>query len=394
MYRQTYLEIDLEALGFNFRLLKQRAESRWFCSIVKADAYGHGATEVVRTLLQEGQEVFGVALIEEAIKLREAGFHNIQLLVFAPIDKEAVKAINLYGLTPIITQPSEIPLLENGLHKPVNVHLKVNLGMNRLGVALKDIPLCLNLLQNSKQLNLTSLCAHLSHSEVSHMSKKQVAPLLKVSRQKKLPFSLLNSPAFLGEYWTSIPINGTRVGVRLGLSLYGLKPSNNTAGVSGISRPSKTDDTARVARSSEALNSLAPVMCLKSHVVQCHRVPQGEGVSYNWTWRAKRPSLIGVIPIGYADGFNRSLSNKVSVLINHQRVPQVGAICMDYTMVNLTNIFQSCEEALGQKVELFGGRHPHSISAQELADKSGTIPYEILTCMGSRLPRKYVKGTP
>ena len=364
MYRKTYLEVDLNVLKANFLFLRDKAKNKWFCPMVKANAYGHGVIEVVRALVEVGQKVFGVALIEEAIELREAGFQNIQILVFSSIDVNSADAIDKYGLTPVITQKREISILENALQKRVNVHLKMNTGMNRLGISSDEILECIEQLKNSKQMKLVGLCTHLSHGKGFDFSKEQISKLVEISKGAGIPLHMLNSLAF----WShcSDLNHDSGFGFRPGISLYGLSPEG------------------------ERIDGLTPVMSLKSEIVQCHQINRGEGVSYGWTWRAERPSLIGVIPIGYADGFSRNLSNKASVLVNNQRVSQVGTICMDYLMVDLTDIFTGSEEAVGRSVDIFGGWRSNGVSVQDWAEGSGTISYEILSRMGQRVPRKYI----
>ena len=365
IYRKTYLEIDLGALRSNFIFLKNKTKSKWLCPMVKANAYGHGAVEVVRTLVEEGEKVFGVSLIEEAIELREAGFKNVQILVFSPLGADSVGAIDAYHLTPVVTHKGEISLLESTLQTRVDVHLKVNTGMNRLGISLNDTLECVDGIKSSKKMRLVGLCTHLSHGEDIDISKRQLSQLMEVSGNIDVPIHLLNSAslAFLSDY--SDLAHHLDFGFRLGISLYGLSPNGEVDG-------------------------LIPVMSLKSEIVQCHKVNKGEGVSYGWTWRAERPSLIGVVPIGYADGISRSLSNKISFLVNRQRVPQVGTICMDYVMVDLTDVFPDDRDVTGSIVEIFGCQQGEHLSIQDWANRSETISYEVLSRMGSRVPRKYV----
>lgn len=415
MYRKTYIEINLTALQSNFEFLKQKAKGQWFCPMVKANAYGHGAVEVVQTLSQAGQEIFGVALIEEAIELREAGFWDIQILVFSSVDTDAAHAIDKYQLTPIITSQRELSILENTLQNRVEVHLKVNTGMNRLGISPNEMTECIGRLQNSKKMNLVALCTHLSHGEKANLSKKQISPLLEVSKKTNLPIHLLNSVAFLSH--PSGPNSCLDFGFRPGISLYGLVPDlgpevklendgtshqkpnkepykkPNEKSRPNISEPtsSNTAPNGTLHKSSnEKPYELIPVMSLKSEIVQCHRVSSNEGVSYGWTWQAKRSSLIGVIPIGYADGFSRSLSNKAFLVVNNQRAPQIGTICMDYLMIDLTDIFATGEEAVGKTVDVFGGQTSNRVSVQDWATWSNTLSYEILSRMGLRIPRKYI----
>ena len=359
MYRKTYLEVNLKALESNFLFLKKRLGNRWCCPMVKANAYGHGAIEVVRTLMKLGQKVFGVALIEEAIELREAGLEDIEILIFAPV--VSICAVDKYRLTPVVTRKEDIPILEQTKRTHLDVHLKVNMGLNRLGVEPSEVMECVHRLKSSKKINLVALCSHLSHGIGSLLSKESISKLIKISKKLDLPIHVLKSASFLS--LKASKYNYASLGVRLGISLYGVEFTSS--------------------------NVLKPVMSLKSQIIQCHHVGKGEGVSYGWTWRAQRPSLIGVVPIGYADGLSRNLSNKAFVSVDNLRVPQVGTICMDYLMVDLTEIFVDSKEAIGKIVNIFGDQGP---SVRDWANWSGTISYEILSRMGLRIPRTYVES--
>ncbi|MFN7453136.1 MAG: alanine racemase [Pseudobdellovibrionaceae bacterium] len=358
--------IHLDHLAHNAHLLRKLSgEKNFFCPMVKANGYGHGDVEVALRLEAEGIEHLGVGLIEEGILLRQAGVH-CKILVYGTFEMDGADAVLKYQLTPVISLWEQIHALEKAVEAPVDVHLKFDTGMNRLGFRLDQADLLLEYFSKSKVLRLKGLLTHLHTGEDAHDPQGSSQHQLKLFTEVEKKFSgfhplvhALNSAALLGLSQQG-PV---KYGARPGLAIYGVSPF--------------AEDF-----------QLKPVMSLRSQVVRYHKVKAGQSVSYSATWKAQRDSLIGVVPIGYADGYHRLLSNRAKVLVAGQKVPQVGNVCMDYLMVDLTDISHLHLDSGPEEVTLFGhDGNGNSISARELAEKAQTIPWEILTSVGERVPR-------
>ncbi len=370
-FRPTLCEIDLSALKFNFRQLKQRASGREILAVVKANAYGHGAVAVSRALANEGAQMFGVATIEEGIELRRGGI-SFPILCFGGSLGAQVSDLLEYGLTPTIFNEESIRELNQqaqSLNQTLGVHLKVDTGMSRLGVLPSELAKMIELLTQSSALELKGVFTHLAQADETNEEPtdaqiekfQQVEQAVQSSSFSVPIYHLANSAALIDG-----KLEKTNM-VRPGLALYGAYPNPRF----------------------EKKVQLKPVMSLKTQIVSIKSVPKGTAVSYGATFTTKRPSRIAVIPIGYADGYSRSLSNKGEVLVAGRRVPVIGRVCMDLTMIDLTDIPAS---SIGDEVVLIGKQGNDSIRAEELAEKVGTIPYEIFCSLSSRVPRLTVSN--
>jgi alanine racemase len=381
MFRKTYAEISLANLEFNLKAIKKNFPDSFLCPMVKANAYGHGDVRVAKALENSGVKNLGVCLIEEGLLLRNFGV-NANILVFRGFDREGARKILQYNMTPVVSGWHHLEHLDAVADSQVNVHVKFDTGMNRLGYPVKDAPKLLEFFQKNKKFKVQAVVTHLSEGEDGYFDTgNTVEQLRKISEAYEIFKPLtntvhaLNSAGILsaikvredkrGEH----PLFKTHWGVRPGLMLYGYNPI-------------KTDFAL----------SLKPVMSLKSHVGVFRNIQKGEGVSYNSTWRAPRESVIAVVPIGYADGYHRILSNKSEVLFLNQRVPVVGNICMDYLMLDVTEVAKttSFDPHKEYEVVFFGSSaNGNFISAHEVAKIGHTIPWEILTSVGERVPRIY-----
>ncbi len=365
--RATHAEIRLSNLTHNFRYLRGLLKDHDFiCPMIKANAYGHGDVECARALSKEGAHDLGVVLVEEGIRLREAGILG-SIFVFGTFHRDAAAEIIKYNLTPVISRMNDIRELEEQVPAGVAhaVHLKFNTGMNRLGFEQEEAGALADALKKSKRLRLTGICTHLLQGEDAFdsagRSVAQIGEFEELSTHfdhRNLVLHALNSSGLCSQIFTG-------VGARPGISLYGAKPALN-----------------------QKVNlDLRPVMTLKSRVELVRQVKKGETVSYGGTWTAQRESVVGVVPYGYADGYPRHASNKSFMLVKGQKVPVVGIVCMDYTMLDLTDVKGDC---LGEEVVLIGKQGGQNYSAEELAEATGTISYEIFTRVSPRVPRVYL----
>ncbi len=397
-YRQTFAEINLTALSHNLKTLKSLVSSdTFFCPMIKSFAYGHGDIEVAETLVSEGIRILGVALVEEGIRLREGGISDAEILIFGPFNYLGAKAIIKHKLTPVVSDRFQFNELLEALEEAgskIDIHLKFNTGMNRLGYSIDEIDDLTNLLEKNKSsLTLKGVCSHLASGEdlgaEESFSKKQYDLFSKIISEfqkfTEIQFHLLNSSGFIG----SQVLKGNRdykniesLGVRPGLALFGVTPSFKNTNAQEFANKNI---------------GLKPVMCLKTEVIQFHNLSPGESVSYGGRWTAQKKSLIGVLPIGYADGYTRQLSNKGMVVILGKKLPVIGTVCMDYTLVDLTKlliegIIKQSEEALGIEVIMFGfSLEGNGLPIEEVAESINTISYELMTCIGKRVPRQYLK---
>ncbi|HHX76888.1 MAG TPA: alanine racemase [Firmicutes bacterium] len=341
-------------------------------AVVKADAYGHGAEEIARESLQAGVAWLGVAMVEEGVSLRKAGI-NCPILVFqSPLDEE-IELLFEYRLTPTVFT---LHLADKLSREAVNrqavlpVHVKVDTGMGRLGVFPADdaLPFIVNL-KDLPGIKAEGLYTHFACADEEDRSftdlqlKRFLAVIRKLAEAGLCPplVHAANSAAIL-EFpgsWFNL--------VRLGISLYGHYPS------------------AAVRRKI----ALKPLLTLKSRIAYVKEVPAGTPLSYGSTFVATEKARIATVPFGYADGYNRLLSNRGEVLVRGQRAPVVGKICMDQFLIRVDHI-GGVEE--GDEVVIYGTQGREEISVEEVAETLGTISYEVLCNISKRVPRVYYKG--
>jgi len=368
----TAAEIDLTALIENYRALRALAGDAEPMAVVKADAYGHGAVEVSRALAAEGCRNFGVARLSEARELRGAGIGHRIYLMGGFFAEDANEIVSL-GLTPFVFDVAAIAIIDRAVHdlgrKDFAVHLKIDSGAGRVGVTLDQLDAAIAGLAGSKALILDGVCTLLADAgnPASPITNRQIEVFnralarLAAAGLKPCFTHLANSAAAVLRPDCDCNM------FRPGLALYGLPPV-----------PAVRE---RV--------ELKQVMTFRTRVLQTKRMPAGSGVSYGHTFVTSRPSVIGVLPVGYADGYRRGLQHGGEVLIRGQRAPVVGAVCMDLTMVDLTDVPGA---APGDEVILWGGSGEQTISVNEVARLVQTISYEMLCTVGKRVPRIYRGG--
>ena len=359
---KTFAEIDLNALSHNIKVVRRKAKNKAVLAVVKAGAYGHGSIEVSKQLLKSGVSKLGVAFTEEAIELREAGI-KAPILVF--FDPHNIDSFFKYNLTPAIFDFKSAQAFSNKAYKynrKIAVHIKVDTGMGRVGLRItKALPEILKIAK-IKNLQLEGLMSHFSDADIrdkdfATTQLKSFIELINSLKKKRIHFKfthIANSAAVLQFPEAHLDM------VRPGIMLYGYGPAEK--------------------------NSLKPVLSLKSKAIFIKNVPAGTPISYGRTFITKRKSTIATIPIGYADGYSRKLSNSGEVLICGKRAPVVGRVCMDTIMIDITEVPRVKENA---EVVLIGSQGKEKITAQHIADKIGTIPYEILTAIGPRVRRTY-----
>ncbi|HEV3109936.1 MAG TPA: alanine racemase [Candidatus Binataceae bacterium] len=366
--RPTVAEIDLGALVANYHALRALARGAEFVAVVKADAYGHGAVEVSHALAAEGCRHFGVATLGEAKELRAAGLEERIYVMGGFFAQEAPELVEL-DIVPFVGDAAALPVLDstaapNGAAFPI--HLKLDTGASRLGITAADLPDAIETLKHCRHLTVEGVCTLLASaadpsSPVTQAQLGTFAQGVEMLRQAGFDpryLHVANSAA------TVLRADAHFNMIRVGLALYGLPPV-----------PAVIDTV-----------KLTPAMTFKTRLLQVKRVAAGVGVSYGHTFVTARPSVIGVLPVGYADGYRRGLQNGGEVLIRGRRAPVVGAVCMDLTMVELTDV---PEATAGDPVVLWGGSGEDAISANDVAHRVATISYELLCTVGRRVPRVY-----
>ena len=376
--RPTWAEVSLTTLRKNFLTVQKHVGANvTVCAVVKADAYGHGAVECSRALEAEGAKWLGVTSLDEAIPLRDVGIRANILLMTGFWRGEESEIIRLH-LTPTVWEPWHIETLDAAAavmgvaQHPV--HLKVDTGMGRLGVGIEQLPGVLAALKAAKHLVLEGLSTHLASSEV--MDAPSVADqersfdvarrLVREAGMEPTFVHMANTAAVISrrETWNSM--------VRPGVALYGYYLPFQRAGreVSG--------GTLRL--------PVKPVLTWKTRILSLRDFGANQPLGYGATYVTKAPAHVAVLPVGYADGYNRQLSNRGRVIVREHYAPIVGRISMDLTLVDVTGIPGI---SVGDEVILLGACEGLSVDALEHAELANSTPYEILCNISKRVPRKY-----
>lgn len=381
MYRRTFAEVNLDHIAHNFEALKKAfPQAPFICPMVKANAYGHGDVAVALCLEQVGAKHLGVCLIEEGLLLRRGGV-KAEILVFRGFDREGAATMIQNNLTPVVATWEQLEAVQAVATKPVGIHLKFNTGMNRLGFHPEDAQEIFDMCWQNPKVRVHGILTHLYNGEdafdVSGDSAEQLSGIEKVMEIFKplnpvahslASAGILNALSVRGKD-PKHPLNRVNWGLRPGLMVYGFNPLTD-----------------------QKILPLKPAMTLKSVASTYRELAAGEVVSYGGTWTAKKKSVVAVVPIGYADGYHRILSNKAHVLFAGQRVPVVGNICMDFLMVDVSDAVagKNLTELKDEEIILFGqSDEGPSLSAEELAKHAQTITWEILTSVGERVPRVF-----
>jgi len=366
--RPTVAVIEMGALEHNYREAARRAEGRKILAVVKAQAYGHGAVPVSRHFLRLGADMLGVALVEEGKELRTAGI-DAPILLMGSLFPEQAEAVVALRLTPVVYTISVARALAGAARKQkrtVSIHVKIDTGMGRIGIAPEDALAFIMELRGLAGIDVRGLMTHFADADLreKQFAERQMERFELLVRDLDaagLDISLrhaANSAAVLDFHRALFTM------VRPGLMLYGYNPLERDP-----------DD-----------GGLHPVLSLVTRIAYVKKVAAGVPISYGRTFVTKRESLIATLPIGYADGYSRGLSNRGEALVRGRRVPVVGRVCMDMTMIDVTDVAGVCE---GDEVVLIGSQGSERITASDIAVKTGTIPYEVLCGISSRVPRIY-----
>jgi alanine racemase len=366
------IEIDLAALRGNYRLIQAKVGAGVrVMAIVKADAYGHGLVPVAKALAREGARTFGVAEVDEGVRLRQAGLAG-EIVVLLGVLPDSFAEIIAFDLQPVVYDLENLAALSayaDRFARRVDVHLKIDTGMGRLGIMPDQLDSYLDRLEKLSGVRLAGVLSHFPRADERHDPAETIAQnqrfaeiLARVRRGCGAgPAHIANSAAILNFSDSHYDM------VRPGITLYGCYPYP--------------------AAEINADFQLKPVMSFKTRVIQVKDVPSGSGISYGHTFRTGRPTRLAVLPVGYDDGYLRRLSGRAEVLIAGQRVPILGRICMNACLADITGLDRV---RVGDEAVVMGGQGAAAITAAEIAGWSDTISYEVVCLFGGRNQRVYL----
>ncbi len=363
--QRAWVEIDLSAIKHNVRELKSLLSSQTaLMAVVKADAYGHGAVTIAKTVMEAGANWLGVATVPEGIELRSSGIKAPILILGATYTVEQIEAVAHWHLQPTLGSVEAAKLYSQTLKDDLPVHIKLDTGMSRLGASWQQAVEFVQLVHNLPKLQIASIYSHLATAEsVDHTVMRQqqqrfewaISQLAEINLP--LPcLHLANSAATLTEQWLHYDL------VRVGLAVYGLYPASHL----------------------QTAVNLKPVLQVKARVTQVKTIAPQTGVSYGYKFISDRITFLAVVGIGYADGVPRNLSNRMMVIIRGKKIPQIGAITMDQLMLDVSAI---PDLQPGEVVTILGIDGKEQISADDWAKQLNTISWEILCSFKHRLPR-------
>ena len=365
-YRPTWTEIDVKAFRSNFQNIKSHLKKKTkILAVVKANAYGHMSVPLAHEAVKLGAAALGVSSLEEGIVLRENGIKGEILILGSIYPLENLAAAAQFDLTPTISSiqgVAQLVHIAKRAHKCLRFHLKVDTGMGRIGVSTLSAFRLIEKISLRNEIKMTGLYTHFACADCDkEFTMKQLDSFLEVVQYAKklgLKFTAhaANSAAFFKYNKAQLDM------VRPGISLYGLLP------YAGADRVIK----------------LKPVLSWKTRIVYLKRIKKNTSVSYGRTYSAKRPVVIATLPVGYADGYNRQLSNKGEVLIRSKRCPVVGRVTMDMIMVDVTAVTGA---EIGDEAVIIGRQGNQVITAEDIAAKLNTINYEITCGISYRVPR-------
>ena len=371
--RPTVAEVDLASIGRNIAAIRRRVgPGPEIMAVVKADAYGHGAVQVATTALTSGATWLGVALVEEGVVLRKSGI-IAPILVFGQLFPSQARRALRYSLSCTVStyefaEALSVAATQEG--KKGKCHIKVDTGMGRIGVLPRQAASFVRRVAMLPNVEIEGIYTHFATADADDKSfaREQLSRFMEVIEALRtmgvqIQFRhAANSAACVDMPEARLDL------VRPGILMYGLSPFN-------------TERFQKVKREMD----IRPALSLKTRVSFVKRVPAGTPVSYGSTYVTREDTVIATLPVGYADGLSRGLSNRGEVLIRGRRLPIVGRICMDQCMVDAGNL----EVEVGDEAVLIGRQGDQEISAEEVADKLGTISYEVVCAISKRVPRVY-----
>ncbi|MCD4812105.1 alanine racemase [bacterium] len=365
--RPTWAEIDLNALRWNFKQVRQLVGSKIkILAVVKANAYGHGAVGCASVLEKSGVHALGVASVEEAAELRKAGI-RVPLIVFGIVQLDEMDRVIQLDLQPTVVdlvQARALDVAAKKKHRHIKVQVKVDTGMGRIGISAAVSFAFARALKICHGIQVQGVFTHFSHADgrdkkmLHHQMDelKRSLTVFKAAGYTELDAHAANSAAVMESPSTHLDQ------VRPGLMLYGVYPAK------------------RFFQKAE----LKPVLTWKTRIIQLKTVFAGTGISYGHTYVTKRKSMIATLPVGYADGFSRGLSNCGRVLVRGKKCPVIGRVCMDMCLVDVSGV---PGVATGDEVVLIGKQRGRRILVDEMAARLNTISYELLCAIGQRVPR-------
>ncbi len=377
IFKRAWAEVNLDNVAYNIQQIKKLTnEDTKIMAMVKADAYGHGFLEVSKTLLANGADCLAVAFLDEAKQLRRFGVEApILILGHTPyqwvqdlVDLDITQTVYQYEMAEVISQVAAAS------NKQVNIHIKVDTGMTRIGLTCNQTAVeTIGNIAKLPGINIEGIFTHFSSADEAQkdFTEMQFAQFINLCEQLKtmhidIPIKHVCNSAGMVQF-SHMHLDMVRPGVML----YGLYPSEE------------------VKKEAEKKIILRPAMALKASIVQIKKVPAGVPVSYGRSYVTNRDTVVGTIPIGYADGYSRMLTHKAKMIVGNQVVPVIGKICMDYCMIDVTDVK---DIKVGDEVMVFGRKEGVDISIEQIAVAMGTINYEVVCIVGKRVPRVYIQN--
>jgi len=385
--RPTRAEVNLAHLRHNLRVLGRAvtpaagpAPQVW--GVLKADAYGHGAPALARTLERAGIAGLCVALLEEAVELRAAGI-RAPILVMGGLHgmrRDGLEELVANELVPVVYDAGQIERLASfarfEVQGELRVHLKVDTGMGRLGVPRGELDGVLEALARAPEIKLDGLMTHFACADAPDLeTTREQLRLFREIEQRAARAGLAPRIRHAANSAATLRLPEARLDmVRAGIALFGVSPFDGEG----------------MGAAADVAHELKPVMRVRTEIVSLRRLEAGDRIGYGHTWKAERPSLIATVPMGYADGLSRHLSNRGHALVRGRRAPIAGAVSMDLTMLDVTDVAGA---RLGDEAVFLGPQEgplgKDSIGAAEVAAEIGAIPWEVLTSISRRVPRFY-----
>lgn len=371
MYRPSWVEVDLDAIAHNVRQIKKYLNGTSLCAVVKADAYGLGAVAVARTLVESGVDCLGVVTLDEAVELRNAGI-EVKILNMGPVFPDQADAVIEHDLEQIVYESNVAKALSKAAQtygREARVHFKIDAGMSRYGAAWTEAVGAFSGLVRHPHLRFVGAMTHFPMSDAVDKS----FALLQIHRFKSIRREL-EAQGYDIPVWHICNSGGVldlpdahMEMVRIGLLLYGYFPSED------VRRPFP----------------LKPAMQVKTRIAELRTIERGDSVGYGRRYIAEKAERIAVLPIGYADGYDRGLRNIGQVLIHGQMAPIVGGLCMDACFVRVSDLPQT---RVKDVVTIMGRDGGVDISPHDIAGLIGSVSYEVMARWGRRLPRVYLKN--
>lgn len=372
------LEVDIGAFRRNVKTVQSiLGKENFFYPVIKSNAYGLGIQQITKAL--QFEKIFEVAVlnVEEAHSLRS--FKNLKLLILGPITFEDAKQISKYpNWIPVIGSHHDLKLFSEVVFRPHPVHIKIDVGMSRLGFSPEKALAFISFFKKENNLKLEGLCSHFPGG--GEMEAEGDETIKQIEKFKNLYHQFSSHfPGLKAHLFNTVSLiscltydRALEFGARLGKLLYGVKPpvlfKNAQFQKKWLDIP------------------IEPVSTLKSYITAVRKIDKGQGLSYEWSWKAQKFSQIAVISMGYADGFWRHLSNRACVLFRGVKVSVVGNVCMNFFMVDVTGF---TEPQIGEEVVIYGKQGNQCLSISDVAENAGTVDCEIMTSMGITSERVY-----